>query len=142
MLTYNNKHGLHDITSDVKINHSEIAPGVADIRNRVRGHDEFFAKKHIDTSLTGIEFAWNVPTFDVDSDGDLDMYLAGVISRGNDDFLGDWSGNPGRLLVNESTPGHFEFTDRTLEYRLLDIVEMDYDHTSRSFLLMAAASFE
>jgi hypothetical protein len=64
----------------------------------------------------------------VENDGDLDLYFAGALARGNDGFIGDWTNSPGRLLLNDSTPPKIVFTDRTLEYRVLDITDMDYDH--------------
>jgi len=130
MLRYNGDNELEDIAPDVKINHSPyIAPDITDINNFTHGQEEFYRKHNIDSSLTGIEFAWNTSVFDVDNDGDLDIYMAGALRRGNDNFVGDWSGSPGRMLVNESSPDNFEFTDRTLEYRLLDITNIDYDHS-------------
>ncbi len=130
LLSYNETEGLHDISSNMKIVHSpHIAPDVVDKNNRVRGFDSFFEEKNIETSLTGLEFTWSAPSFDVDNDGDLDIYLAGALSRGNDNFLGDWSGNPGRMLINESSINNFKFVDRTLEYRLLDVTDFDYGHT-------------
>ena len=71
---------------------------------------------------------------DVENDGDLDIYWAGALARGNDGFIGDWTNSPGRLLVNDTPaaargkPEKIELTDRTLEYRLLDITDMDYEH--------------
>jgi hypothetical protein len=82
--------------------------------------------------------------FDVEDDGDLDLYSAGALARGNDGFIGDWTNSPGRFFQNDTrapgrpgdprspnTPGRpnpIELTDRTLEYRVLDITDMDYDH--------------
>jgi FG-GAP-like repeat/FG-GAP repeat len=130
LLSYSEKNGLKDISPNMKINHSPyIAPDVVNKNNRVNGFDNFFESKNIESSLTGLEFTWSAPSFDVDNDGDLDLYLVGALSRGNDNFLGDWSGNPGRMLINESSPNKFEFTDRTLEYRLLDITDFDYVHS-------------
>ena len=84
-------------------------------------------KRKFGTTLAGLEFAFNVAMFDVDNDGLLDLYMAGGLGRGGDDF-GDMAGSPGRFLQNVSAPGHFHFKDRTLEYQLLDIDRMDYSH--------------
>ena len=130
MLTYDELEGLQDKSDKVKVNHSPyIPPDITDINNFARGHDKFFKEKNVGSSLVSMEFAWNPSVFDVDNDGDLDIYMVGALNRGNDNFIGDWSGNPGRLLVNESVPGAFEFTDRTLEYQLLDITDVDYAHS-------------
>lgn len=128
ILQFNAEQGFQKFGTRVLVHHSPyIAPDQTRPENVARRHLEVFEKNNFATSLAGLEFAWNAPLFDVDNDGDLDIYVAGSLMRGNDNFLGDWSGNPGRLLVNESTPGNFVFRDRTLEYRLLDMAEIDYD---------------
>ncbi len=117
------------LTAQTKIHHSPyIAPDQTNPANFAPRGLELFKEHNYANSLAGIEFAWHVPILDVDNDGDLDMYFAGALTRGNDDAVGDWSGNPGRMLVNESTQGNYEFRDLTLEYRLLDIEHMDYEH--------------
>ncbi len=121
--------GFQRMAAQTKINHSPyIAPDQTNPANFAPAGLERFEEHNYADSLAGLEFAWHVPILDVDNDGDLDLYFAGALTRGNDDAVGDWSGNPGRMLVNESTQGNFEFSDRTLEYRLLDIEHMDYDH--------------
>ncbi len=121
--------GFQRLAAQVKVHHSPyIAPNQTNPNNFAPAGLELFEKYNYADSLTGIEFSWHVPMLDVDNDGDLDLYFAGALTRGNDDAVGDWSGNPGRLLVNESTPGNFAFRDRTLEYRVLDVEHMDYDH--------------
>lgn len=107
---------------------SYTRPDQSMIENFASQYAKVFSEKKFGSSLTGIEFAFNAPMFDVDNDGDLDLYLAGALGRGNDGLLGDLSGNPGRLLINESSPGKYSFTDRTLEYQVLDIDEIDYNH--------------
>ncbi len=129
LLQYRPETGFQRLATQVKIHHSPyIAPDQTNPANFAPLGLDLFEKYRFADSLTGIEFSWHVPMFDVDNDGDLDLYFAGALTRGNDDMVGDWSGNPGRLLVNESTPGNFEFRDRTLEYRVLDITHMDYEH--------------
>lgn len=129
LLQFRPDEGFVRLATQVKLNHSPyMAPDHTDPANFTPAGRELFEQNRFADSLTGIEFAWHVPLFDVDNDGDLDVYFAGALTRGNDDMVGDWSGNPGRLLVNESRPGQFVFTDRTLEYRVLDITHMDYEH--------------
>ncbi|MEA3292226.1 MAG: CRTAC1 family protein [Pseudomonadota bacterium] len=128
LLQYGAEKGFSEIGREVKVDHSPyIPPDMVNINNIAPGHEDVYEKNNFASSLAAYEFAWNAALLDVENDGDLDLYMAGSMARGNDNFTGDWSGSPGRLLVNESRPGEFEFTDRTLEYRLLDISHMDYD---------------
>ncbi len=129
LIQFRENEGFRRFAAQVKIHHSPyIAPDQTNPNNFATAGLELFEKYNYADSLTGFEFAWHVPMLDVDNDGDLDVYFAGALTRGNDEAVGDWSGNPGRLLVNESTPGNFFFRDRTLEYRVLDVTDMDYDH--------------
>ncbi|MEM6929942.1 MAG: FG-GAP-like repeat-containing protein, partial [Myxococcota bacterium] len=106
--------------------HPSMPPDVVDPDNVVRAHRDF-ARQRFARGLDALEFSWNAALFDVDNDGDLDVYFAGALKRGNDRFFGDIAGGPGRMLVNQSRPAALAFTDRTLEYRLLDIRYVDYE---------------
>jgi len=78
-------------------------------------------------SIASLEFSWNPSFFDIENDGDLDIYLVGSLSRGNDNFLGEFAASTGRLLINETTKsGDYRFKDRTLDYQALDVCLMDY----------------
>jgi len=124
LLSFNPKYGLRDVTTKTKVHHSKLIPPNAvnpnNIMPRYRG--KFYDRKRIKDSITGLEMSVGPVLFDVDNDSDLDIYLAGSGSRGS------IISNPGRLLINESRPGKFVFRDQTVEYRLLDIVGMEYDH--------------
>lgn len=128
LLSYRPGEGLVDVTRETRIDRSEhMAPDAAWEENFAPDELDFYHRAHFADALTAYEFGWNSPFFDVDNDGDLDIYFAGALGRGNDHLIGDASGNAGRLFVNESHTGRFRFTDRTLEYRLLDVTHMDYD---------------
>ena len=129
ILRYRPGEGFRGVATEVKVHHSpHIPPDQTQIENFPQEHLDIYHHYRFADSLTGLEFAWNAPFFDVDNDGDLDMYFIGSFQRGNDNFIGDWSGTPGRMMVNESAGGELALRDRTLEYRLLDIEHMDYDH--------------
>lgn len=117
-----------EITAETQMIHSPyIAPDIASRANVAEDAYMVAEKYNYETSLASLEFAWSHVFFDVDNDGDLDIYNVGSLSRGNDDFLGEMTSSPGRLLINQSQPGDFVFADKTLEYRVLDIVGIEYD---------------
>ncbi|MEW5250676.1 CRTAC1 family protein [Microbulbifer discodermiae] len=130
VLEYHSDSGkFQDLSADVKVNHSShIPPDMSNPMNFTQRDKAFFERNSFSTSLRAYEFAWNISLLDIDNDQDLDLYMAGALARGNDNFIGDTLGSPGRLLVNEGSDGSYEFTDRTLEYQLLDILHMDYAH--------------
>ncbi len=119
--------GLKDITTESQVSHSPyIAPDIVHTANIHPLAKERYGNSAFANSIGGLEFAWNPSFFDIDNDSDLDIYMVGALSRGNDNFIGDWTTGPGRLLVNSSTPGNYRFADKTLEYQAMDIVGMDY----------------
>ena len=119
--------GLQDITTASQISHSPyIAPDIVHTANVHPLAQERYGNEQFVNSIGALEFAWNPSFFDIDNDSDLDIYMVGALSRGNDNFIGDWTNGPGRLLVNGSTPGNYRFEDKTLEYQAMDIAGMDY----------------
>ncbi|MES2938967.1 MAG: CRTAC1 family protein [Pseudomonadota bacterium] len=128
ILAWDPKRGV-ELRSDLaKVDYSTVLP--PDQLNKANVQPEYreqVDKRKFATTLAGLEFAFNVALFDAANRGKLDAYFAGGLGRGGDNF-GDMAGGPGRFLENVSTPGNIHFRDRTLEYRLLDIQHMDYDH--------------
>ena len=128
LLRYSADGRFKNLAAKAAVEHSPyIAPDITLKSNCTAKAHELWEKYNFGNSLTSLEFTWNPSVFDLENDGDLDIYFAGSISRGNDDFIGEFSANPGRLMTNESTREQLKFKDQTLEYRLLDISEMDYD---------------
>jgi len=116
-----------DLATDIKINFNEYsAPDNHHIYNIHPMAHTLYDSLDLKNSMNGTEFSWNPSFFDIDNDKDLDIYLVGSLNRGNDNFIGDWSAGVGRMLVNESTKENFKFDDKTLEYRLFDIKDLDY----------------
>jgi hypothetical protein len=122
--------GYRNIADEIAVNHSPyIAPDLTQRQNFAPSAMNLYDQHNYAHGLAAYEFAFAALLFDVENDGDLDLYFAGALARGNDGFIGDWTASPGRLLANDTTDPHkITLTDRTLEYRVLDITDMDYDH--------------
>ena len=129
LLSYEHGKGLMEKVTDTKIEHSPyIIPDQALKQNVAPQAHKIFDQYKFDSSIAGLEFTWNPSFFDIENDGDLDVYMVGSLSRGNDGFIGDWTAGPGRLLVNKTTESStYRFKDQTLDYQLLDISKMNYD---------------
>jgi len=129
LLSFKPETGIKDVSLEMKVKFSDqIPPDITNINNVMKDQHYLYRNNRFADSLAGVEFSWGPVLFDIENDGDLDIYFAGAIARGNDGFFGDATGSPGRLLVNESSPGNFSFVDKTVEYRLLDIENMEYDN--------------
>lgn len=127
--------GYADISDAITVHHSPyIAPDLTRRENFAPSAARLYDEHNYAHGISAYEFAFASVMLDVENDGDLDIYWAGALARGNDGFIGDWTNSPGRLLVNDTPaaargkPERIEFTDRTLEYRLFDITDIDYDH--------------
>lgn len=127
--------GYADISDVITVHHSPyIAPDLTRRENFAPSAMKLYDEHNYAHGLAAYEFAFAAAMLDVENDGDLDIYWAGALARGNDGFIGDWTNSPGRLLVNDTPasargkPEKIELSDRTLEYRLLDITDMDYEH--------------
>ena len=122
--------GYVNIADAITVNHSPyIAPDLTRRENFAPSAIALYDQHNYAHGLAAYEFAYAAQMLDVDDDGDLDLYFAGALARGNDGFIGDWTSSPGRLLVNDTqAPGHIVLTDRTLAYQVLDMTDMDYAH--------------
>ncbi len=118
-----------NLTATAQVNFNPFTAPDVSIKSNVHpmAHG-LFEQDNYANGIAGLEFSWNPSFFDIENDGDLDMYLVGALNRGNDNFIGDWSGGVGRMLENNSSPGNITFDDKTYEYRLFDIDNIDYTH--------------
>jgi hypothetical protein len=128
ILSWDPKRGVELRSDTAKVDWSSVLPpDQINKANVSREYQEVVEKRKFASTIAGLEFAFNVAMFDANNRGKLDMYFAGGLGRGGDNF-GDMAGGPGRLLENVSTPGSMHFKDRTLEYQMLDVNHMDYSH--------------
>ncbi|MEL6658037.1 MAG: CRTAC1 family protein [Bacteroidota bacterium] len=128
LLSYEEGKGLVDKVKDTYIEHSpHFAPDMTNKLNCAPSAYHVFDEFNYSESIAGLEFAWNPAFFDLENDGDLDVYLVGSLGRGNDGFMGDWTAGPGRLLVNKNQAGGMYFKDQTLDYQLADVMNVEYD---------------
>ncbi len=127
MMLQFNENGVKDISDEVEVQYNDFT--APDITHKFNVHPDahhLYDKKRYDKTINGLEFSWCPSLFDIENDGDLDLYLVGALNRGNDNFIGDWSGGVGRMLENNSTKSKISFTDKTYEYQLFNIDELDY----------------
>ena len=118
---------VNNLTTELNVKFNKLT--APDVSNKFNAHPEaheLFERKKFNSTIAGLEFSWTSSFFDIENDGDMDIYTVGSLNSGNDNFIGDWSGGVGRLLENNSTPEKFDFTDKTYEYCLFNIDELDY----------------
>lgn len=118
---------FNDVTKEMNVRYNPLtSPDVSNPNNVHPDALPLFKAYQFDQNISGAEFSWAPSIFDVENDGDLDVYLVGALNRGNDNFIGDWSGGVGRLLENNTDEQGSVFIDKTYEYQLFNIAEMDY----------------
>lgn len=118
-----------------EVQHSSILPPDVALPNNYRreAYGRDIPKDEFDVdSLDPYEFAWGSVCFDVQNDGEPDLYWhGGLYGRGGGLFsvLGTC---PGRLLINATEAsgkkdGKLRFVDLTAEHHVFNIQEMRYD---------------
>lgn len=128
-LKYVPNEGFKEITTELKVAYSPYtAPDIVHKPNAAIEAERLYEKYQYGKTITGMEFAWQQLFYDIDNDSDLDIYSLGALSRGNDDFFGEFTSSPGRLLVNQSPESGYQFVDKTLEYQAFDISQMEYEN--------------
>lgn len=77
----------------------------------------------VPTGLAAYDFGFGAAFFDVENDGDQDLYWLGAMSDRGEGPSGHLFPGAGRMLRGN---GNGEFQDITVESRLLDIIGVDY----------------
>jgi hypothetical protein len=77
----------------------------------------------VPTGLAAYEFGFGAVFFDMENDGDQDLYWLGSIVGPGEGPRGQMYSGPGRLLRGD---GKGAFEDVTVEARVLDILDVDY----------------
>jgi hypothetical protein len=80
------------------------------------------------TSLDPYEFTWGSTVLDVENNGRADLYFHGSMVSMPLGPFNYFMINPGRLLINKGEKNQkLEFEDRTAEYNVFNIDELNYD---------------
>lgn len=126
-----------------KVKHSLYLPPDASLPNNVRKFGDLGTYKgptFDQDSFDPYEFAWGVTILDVQNDGKPDMYYFGCLYGRGGGIFSVQGTNPGRLLINKSDDKNFKLEDRTAEYQVFNIDDIDYSNLKDGFLSRKAPS--
>lgn len=108
--------GFRNIAGEIDVQHSEILPPES-------LNTDFFASDWtLPEGLEAYEFGFGTAFFDMENDGDDDLYWLGSLASRGEGPNGNFAPAFGRLLQNTS-PG---FKDVTIDARVVDALGVDY----------------
>jgi hypothetical protein len=108
---------------------SLLPPDIISFKNKnPLGKYSFFTPKNISScSLDLYEFSWGSVSLDIQNDGLPDLYFIGNLYMRGQGIFGQTASNPGRLLINTGLKNDtLHFIDRSVEYEVLNINELNY----------------
>lgn len=106
-----------NISNSVLINPDQYMPSQGLIKNNI------LEEWQIPEGLDAYEFGFGTAFFDYENDGDEDLYWLGSMGGRGEGPGGNRYPNAGRMLINDNDNN---FSDRTTESHLLDIMNVDY----------------
>ena len=106
-----------NISNSVLINPDQYMPSQGLIKNNI------LEEWQIPEGLDAYEFGFGTTFFDYENDGDEDLYWLGSMGGRGEGPGGNRYPNAGRMLINDNDNN---FSDRTTESHLLDIMNVDY----------------
>ena len=108
---------FNDVAGATHVAPSQIMPPTSLNPNEIR------QEWQVPTGLAAYDFGFGTVFFDVENDGDQDLYWLGAMSDRGEGPSGHLFPGAGRMLRGN---GNGEFQDITVESRLLDIIGVDY----------------
>ena len=108
---------FNDVASATHVAPSQIMPPTSLDPSEIRSDWQ------VPTGLAAYDFGFGAAFFDVENDGDQDLYWLGAMSDRGEGPSGHLFPGAGRMLRGN---GNGEFQDITVESRLLDIIGVDY----------------
>ena len=108
---------FNDVASATHVAPSQIMPPTSLDPSEIRPDWQ------VPTGLAAYDFGFGAAFFDVENDGDQDLYWLGAMSDRGEGPSGHLFPGAGRMLRGN---GNGEFQDITVESRLLDIIGVDY----------------
>ncbi len=116
LLENNGQGGFTNMAGETSIQHSEVLPPEA-------LNDDFFAPDWtLPKGLEAYEFGFGTAFFDMENDGDQDLYWLGSLASRGEGPNGGLAPAFGRLLQNTASG----FKDVTIEARVVDALGVDY----------------